>query len=53
MFGRFPEEGGSMRESIVRKSLKRLHLFYASFPKVPVLGRVGCSSRSLTVALLP
>jgi hypothetical protein len=53
MFGRLPEEGSSMRKSIVRKLLKRLHRFYVSFPKIPVLRRVDCSSRSLSVALLP
>ncbi len=53
MLGNFPEKGGSMRERRVQKSLKRHNLSSASFPKRLLLGRVGCSSYSRTMALLP
>ncbi|SRR6266851_5213854 len=49
----FPEKSGPVGESMVHKTLKRRHLSSISFPKRPFLGRVGCSSCSLIVALLP
>jgi len=52
MLGNFPEKGGSMRERRVRKPLKRHDFSSASFPKRLLLGRVGYSSCSLSIAAL-
>jgi hypothetical protein len=53
MLDNFPEKSGSRGDHRVRDSLKRHDLCLVSFPKRLFLGRVACSSCSLTVALLP
>jgi hypothetical protein len=53
MLDNFPEKSGSMGELRVHKPLKKQHLSSTSFPKKLLLGRVGSSSCSLAIALLP
>jgi hypothetical protein len=37
----FPEKDGAMGERMGRKVLKKRYFSSASFPKMPLLGRVG------------
>jgi hypothetical protein len=53
MCDNFPEKGGSMEASKVRKPLKKRHLLFVYFPKTLILGRVCCSSCYPPVAPLP